>query len=468
MTSIRLRLTRSLVLTLFAVFLAGLLALYYAVRGEFIESFDHALATEARAISTLVTAREDGVVTLAFSDKFLRGFDDDVASDFYQLWDADGRTLARSESLEDKPDLPMKSGSMKKPKHFFLVLPDGKPGRGIGVTFEPRPAIKGTKVQVRPLTLVVAAHSAELDEELRELLVGTGAWAAALLLAVGLLVPWLLHRGLKPLERLAGAVAAVDASTLDTRFATAGLPRELAPITTTLNALLARLEESFERERRVSSAMAHELRTPIAVLRSSLDNLKLKGLPADSAVYVDRAEDGLRRLDTVLTRMAEATRLEQTVRDSERERYDAAEVLAGCVAGYAAAYPDVRFELQRPAGPVMLNGAPQLFAQMLDKLAANAADFAEPGTPVRMALAMRGTTAVLTVANRGPRLPAGLQLFESMQSAREARAPDIHLGLGLYIVRLVAEFHRGRAAAADLPDGSGVQFTVELPTLVVD
>jgi signal transduction histidine kinase len=110
----------------------------------------------------------------------------------------------------------------------------------------------------------------------------------------------------------------------------------------------------------------------------------------------------------------------------------------------------------------------QLFAQMLDKLAANATDFAEPGTPVKVALTMRGTTALLTVSNRGPRLPANLQLFESMQSARMTQAPDIHLGLGLYIVRLVAEFHRGRASAADLADGSGVQITVELPTLVVD
>ncbi len=248
---------------------------------------------------------------------------------------------------------------------------------------------------------------------------------------------------------------------------------EIGDLSRSFSLALNRLAGTNAYLENLARRLAHELRTPIAVLRSSLDNLRLKGLQADSAVYLDRSEDGLRRLDTVLTRMAEATRLEQTVRDSERERYDAAAVLAGCVAGYAAAYPECRFELQRPAGPVMLNGAPQLFAQMLDKLAANAADFAEPGTPVRMSLELQGSTAVLTVANRGPRLPAGLQLFESMQSAREKSAAEkqasgIHLGLGLYIVRLVAEFHRGRATAADLPDGSGVQFTVELPTLVVD
>jgi signal transduction histidine kinase len=243
---------------------------------------------------------------------------------------------------------------------------------------------------------------------------------------------------------------------------------EIGDLSRSFSLALKRLADTNAYLENLARRLAHELRTPLAVLRSSLDNLRLKGLPADSGVYLERAEDGLHRLDTVLTRMAEATRLEQAVRDSARERYDAAAVLAGCVAGYSAAYPERRFELQLPGHPVMLNGAPQLFAQMLDKLAANAADFAEPGTPVTVALAMRGTTALLTVSNRGPRLPADLQLFESMQSARKAQAPDIHLGLGLYIVRLVAEFHRGRASAADLADGSGVQFTIELPTLVVD
>lgn len=243
---------------------------------------------------------------------------------------------------------------------------------------------------------------------------------------------------------------------------------EIGDLSRSFSLALTRLADTNAYLENLARRLAHELRTPIAVVRSSLDNLRLKGVPDDAGVYLERAEDGLQRLDTVLTRMAEATRLEQAVRDSARERYDAATVLTGCVEGYRTAYPGTGFELKRPATPVMLSGAPQLFAQMLDKLAANAADFAAPGTPVTMALVLRGTTAVLTVTNRGPLLPAGLQLFESMQSARGAPDAGIHLGLGLYIVRLIAEFHRGRASAANLADGSGVQFTIELPTLVVD
>ena len=463
MTSIRLRLTRSLVLTLFAVFLAGLLALYYAVRGEFIESFDHALATEARAISTLVTAREDGVVTLAFSDKFLRGFDDDVASDFYQLWDADGRTLARSESLEDKPDLTMKSGSMKKPKHFFLVLPDGKPGRGIGVTFEPRPAIKGTKVQVRPLTLVVAAHSAELDEELRELLVGTGAWAAALLLAVGLLVPWLLHRGLKPLERLAGAVAAVDASTLDTRFATAGLPRELAPITTTLNALLARLEESFERERRVSSAMAHELRTPIAELRTLAESALRwpdSRPPATDADTLDIAT----QMEAIVTRMLALARSESGQLSAVREAVSVAERVQRAWQSLertaAARGAQAVFEVEA----VQVEADPALLHSILVNLLENAIEYGPEGGTIRVSGAAGADGYRLAIANAAPDLtPADTtRLFERFWRKEAARSGGVHMGLGLALVR---EFARamGWDATAHLDNGQILRITLHAP-----
>jgi signal transduction histidine kinase len=113
-----------------------------------------------------------------------------------------------------------------------------------------------------------------------------------------------------------------------------------------------------------------------------------------------------------------------------------------------------------------VRGAPDLFAQMLDKLAANAADFATGDEPIEISLQRAGGEIALRVGNTGPALPAdvGDRLFESMVSARRERvAGEPHLGLGLYIVRLIAEFHGGRAAAANRPDGSGVVFELRFP-----
>ncbi len=434
--SIRRRLTVSLLSTLFVVFAAGMVALHFAVREEFIESFDQALATEARAISTLVTVRADGTVSLAFSDKFLRGFDDDVASDFYQLWDADGGSLARSESLEDKPDLPMKAGSMKKPKYFFLELPDGKRGRGIGVRFEPRPAIKGTKAESRPLTLVVAAHSGRLDEELRELLIETGTWAAALLLAVGLLVPWLLHLGLKPLDRLADEVAAVDASTLDARFATGALPLELTPIATKLNAFMERLEASFERERRVSAAMAHELRTPIAELRTLAESALRWPDTRPPATDAD-ALDIARQMEAIVSRMLALARSESGQLAAARQPANPAEHVRRAWQSLEGAAAARRASAAIEVEPAQVEADPALLHSILVNLIENAIEYGPEGGTIRITGTAQADGYRLLVANAAPDLTPTdtAHLFERFWRKEAARSGGVHMGLGLALVR---------------------------------
>src|SRR5438067_5557355 len=236
---------------------------------------------------------------------------------------------------------------------------------------------------------------------------------------------------------------------------------EIGDLSRSFSTILERLAEYNRYLENMAGRLSHELRTPIAVVRSSLENLKL-ARPDEASVYLARANDGLRRLDTILTRMSEATRLEQLVRKEERERFDAREVLRGCT----YAYPAKRFEVALPDAPVWLRGAPDLYAQMLDKLVANAADFSTGDEPIRIRLDARAGEATLTVSNRGPRLPEAMagKLFESMVSVRGANSgTEPHLGLGLYIVRLIAEFHGGTAEALDREDGSGVVIKVRSP-----
>ena len=238
---------------------------------------------------------------------------------------------------------------------------------------------------------------------------------------------------------------------------------EIGDLSRSFSTALERLAQYNAYLEKLGGRLSHELRTPITVVRSSLENLKMTALPDDARVYTERAADGLARLDTILTRMSEATRLESLVRQPERERFDAREVLRGCVSGYASIFPQVKFALSLPEQPVMLRGAPDLYAQMLDKLVANAADFASRDEPVRVRLDDKGA---LTVSNSGPLLPAEMpgRLFESMVSVRPEESREPHLGLGLYMVRLIAEFHGGEARAANREDGSGVVMRVACPT----
>jgi signal transduction histidine kinase len=232
--------------------------------------------------------------------------------------------------------------------------------------------------------------------------------------------------------------------------------------------MVKRLGEYNDYLESMGGRLAHEIRTPIAVVRSSLDNLSLQILPEDAKRYMERAREGLARLSRVITSMTEATRLEQTLQHVEIESFDLAEVVSGCVNGYQLAYPQSVFELVAPSESVNVKGAPELIAQMLDKLVANAVDFAHSATPIVIELAGDKNRALLSVSNDGPQLPENMQgrLFESMVSIRSgATTTEPHLGMGLYIVRLIAQFHGGTARAENRADRSGVTITIELPQL---
>jgi dedicated sortase system histidine kinase len=241
---------------------------------------------------------------------------------------------------------------------------------------------------------------------------------------------------------------------------------EIGDLSRSFSAMLARLAQHHAYLESMAGRLSHELRTPIAVVRSSLENLKLAATPEEIATYVARAEEGLGRLNTILQRMSEATRLEQALRTAERERYDLAAVVRGCVEGYRLAYAATPLALELPGRALEVSGSPDLGAQMLDKLVENAVEFSPPGETVRVRLAEQGRYAELAVYNKGPLLPAAMRprLFESMVSVRETRSGSVpHLGLGLYVARLIAEFHGGAIEAADAVSRDGVVMRVHLP-----
>ena len=114
---------------------------------------------------------------------------------------------------------------------------------------------------------------------------------------------------------------------------------EIGDLSRSFGGVLARLSEYAAYQEKMASRLSHELRTPIAVVRSSLDNLNAASLPADARVYMARAREGIARLTQILTRMTEAARLEQSLSDVAREPFALDEVVASYVEGFRVAYP---------------------------------------------------------------------------------------------------------------------------------
>lgn len=240
---------------------------------------------------------------------------------------------------------------------------------------------------------------------------------------------------------------------------------EIGDLSRTVADMVQRLGQYHHYLESMSSRLSHELRTPVAVVRSSLETLQMEEEKLADSVYLQRAQEGLNRLSLILTNMSEATRLEQSLQTVERHDYLLDEVLEGCVQGYQLAYPDAQLQLIMADRQLKVDGAPELFAQLLDKLVANAVEFATRGTPIMIRLQRQGRKAVLQISNTGPLLPNEMRgrLFDSMVSVRSGQPGQPHLGLGLYIARLITEFHQGNIELTDNPQGDGVTVKVSIP-----
>ncbi len=215
----------------------------------------------------------------------------------------------------------------------------------------------------------------------------------------------------------------------------------------------------------LSSRLTHELRTPVAVIRTSLEHLEQS--PENSQIYIDRARSGSERLNNIIARMSEASRLEQSVNNVILEKFDLTALLRNIAPVYQDLHPQQLFELNLAEEIIEIKGSQELIVQMLDKLIANAVDFHLPKTAIVISLekGKKLNTGLLKIKNSGPHLPEGMeqQLFQPMVSIREAvtQSPVPHLGLGLYIVKLIAELHGGQITVNNWQQG--VEFRFELP-----
>ena len=134
------------------------------------------------------------------------------------------------------------------------------------------------------------------------------------------------------------------------------------------------------------------------------------------------------------------------MRGAEWETVDVRELVTRMCEGYRAVHPGRTINIQLPDTPLMLRCAPELIAQALDKLVDNAITLTSEQDEVTILIEHDSEEVRLQVRNSGTRLPDALQerLFDSLVSVRSHRGDTPHLGLGLYIVRLVAEAHNGR------------------------
>jgi len=459
-SSIQRRMTWGLCAACTLLWSLGGLALYLIVRAGLFAEFDSALKANARAWATM-TSQKDGRVIFDYDGDLPPAFRSLHRPDYFQMWLPDGSTLQRSSSLRGR-DLALRAGAVARPELSDLTLPDGLPGRAISIRFVPHVDDEGPPSPVRlngEVTLTIARHRGELDRRLSLLATALLVVGAVMAAATAFLVAVAVRRGLRPLSQLGARAAAIDASTLQLRFPIKGIPMELQPITIRLNNLLERLEKSFEHERRFSADVAHELRTPIAELRT-LAEVALKW-PEDSDMARDALHDALGvalQMEAIATGLLALARCERGLLPVHLEPVCLGPLIreiSRSLNGDATTKP-TSVSIDVPDDTRWLTDAFLLHA-ILSNLLSNAFQHSPAGGSIRLLAESNQLSVANSVDDLSPDdLP---HLFQRFWRKDPARSSSEHSGLGLALAKAYAGV-LGLELRAELTDTKEITFVL--------
>jgi two-component system sensor histidine kinase QseC len=464
--SIRSRLTIGLLVGFCVLWTGAATALYLYFRTGLLAEFDTTLLANAQALAAL-THQRNGIFELDFPGEFIPGFEGGPAANYFQLLSANGKIIDQSPSLGVSHLFPS-TDSTEILQYLDLTLPDGQRGRAVSLRFIPQGNEEAPDSQLdkhlgASVILTVALHRAGLDHRLGILATALLVVGGLLAVSTGLGVPLVVHRGLSPLQEVAEHASRIDVESLQLRFPSSNLPTELQPICGRLNELLARLQASFERERQFSADVAHELRTPIAELRSLAEvALRWPGEPAASTsalketleiamqmgtivnglLSLARCEAGLQKLDTVPVRVAALMReIWESLADLAREKRLAI------------------FWNMAEDGSMETDLA--LFRSILINLLSNAVDYSPAGGSIHICVKTETVPWQIDISNSVTDLtPADVpHLFERFWRRDPARSASSHSGLGLALTRVFAK-SLGLEIAAYLTTTDVLTFTL--------
>ena len=466
--SIRTSLVLGTTLSTLLVLLAAGAWVYFGVRTALVRQFDTSL-------------RDDAIVLTSMADVYPARFKFDLeafrsgefmapsGNAYFQVWLDSTLVAFRSPSLEGR-DLARFEGSLEAPDFRWLDLPGSGRVRAVGVRFTPKsddteedefkdagdpvkPSVElAADYRGKPATLVLARRMDTIDTflaRLRALLLGLGLGAAAVAVATLWLI---IRKNLNPLDVLARRIAALRPTDVS-RIELPSVPSEIQPVVDRLNELLERIDTAMQRERSFSAHVAHELRTPVAALRSTLEVLRSR--PRQSAEYDTATGECLaivQQMQEMVESLLNLYRLEANQIAPCFESLDLCESVRASWEGFEAVARErgLRSELDLPS-PVVVSSDPGLLNLAVRNLLENAVMHSDQGGWVHIEAESNNGTATLQVRNSGARLTpeAVRRVFDPFWRGDEARGSSgAHIGLGLSLVKKIAGILGGTVEVA--------------------
>lgn len=313
--------------------------------------------------------------------------------------------------------------------------------------------------------MIQVAERGDVRGEMAELIARrTLGKSMTLIPLTALLIVWLVGRGLAPLGDLDREIARRNARRLNP-LSLVALPTELQPVVGTINDLMARLEQALAQERRFTSDAAHELRTPLGLVRLQVEELSRMATPQEREEAQIRLLHGVDRLSRTVTQMLQLARLEQAPGALPLGTLDLRTVVAAQIAELAPIalekYQEVG--LDAPEDPCLLDGYAEALAVMSRNLLDNAIRYTPQGGRINVSIQTAGPYWLLIIEDDGPGIPEALRQRVWERFFRPPGLDEPGSGLGLSIVRQVLDLHRGEALLATGADGRGLRVEIRLP-----
>jgi two-component system, OmpR family, sensor kinase len=319
--------------------------------------------------------------------------------------------------------------------------------------------------------ILVATTSLDgVDKTVRqlELILIIGSACAGLLAAGG--VTWIMRRGLRPVETMAGQADKISAGDLTGRVSPHDARTEVGRLGRALNGMLARIqgfvaerEASQQATNRFFADASHELRTPLASLRANAELYQQGALPERAQVdeAMRRITAEARRMSGLLDDMLRLARLDQHP-ERQDDPIDLTGLTRECVERARTAYPERSWRARIDPG-LAISGDEELLRRAIDNLLANVAAHTPPGAIATLAAGYRDDTVTVEVSDDGPGVPDDqlANIFDRFYRGG-APSPRPGSGLGLAIVAATAAAHQGTATAAP-NDPRGLVVTLTLP-----
>lgn len=433
MTSIRSQLLTRLLPGFFLLWTGTGTTIYLAVKANLESSLDAELREIARALPFGTTARS------SLSPFSLEDFSSDDLGVYFEIWASPNFRLLKSSNLG--------GFDLQPPEEFSEEGTTGDQELDTGDTVRTLAYLSSDESDplFPEVRVMVAKTRSPLDETLKQLL--TGIIVIGLLGAVvfTFLAAWALRAGLAPLRSLGDQASRIDADSLAARFPTDGMPHELAPIVDRLNDLITRLEHSFHRERRFSADLAHELRNPVAALRS-ISEVAQKWPERVSGDEFEDVQIISTELQSTLENMLTLARLEKSEEQLRTEPISIAHLVREMESVYREQARERNLEVRIDVPESLLvDTEPRLLRTILSNLFSNAVEYAPEESDIRVVAVEEKSgedeSVSILISNPAPHLERTdiPKLFERLWRHDTARTDSSHTGLGLSIAAICAE-----------------------------